>query len=189
MILASLLTAESLEENPFILKLTSALLVLFIGFIAGRLIGLILKRILHQFNVDQHLFSTIGYRLSLERQLSTLLSIIIYAIAIIIALNIIGILRYAIIILGGAFALFIIISLFLAGKDAIPNLIVGLSSSYRKKGRPGDTLRIRGIRGEIIKKGLFITLVREGEDELRIPNRLFSKEEYKVTKKKSRKKK
>lgn len=188
MIPAFFLTASSLEENPFVLALTSALLILLIGFIAGRLLGLILKRILHQFNVDHNLSTTIGYRLSLERQLSTVLSIIIYAVAIIIALDKLGILTYVLLVVMGGFLIVILVTLALAGKDAIPNLLAGLSATYRKAGRPGDTLRIRGVRGTIIKKGVFITLVKEGDDELRIPNRLFRKEKFEVTKKRMTKK-
>lgn len=185
MIPAFLLNTTSLEANPLVLKATSALLILLVGFIAGRLLGLGLKNILHQFNVDKHLASTIGYRLSLERQLSIVLSTLVYAAAIIIALQKIGVLRYALLIIGGLLAVFVLISLALSFRDAVPNLLAGMSPAYRNSSKAGDTLTIRTIKGTIIKKGLFVTIIREGEDDVRVPNRLFAREEFKVTKKRN----
>lgn len=183
MIPAFFITTNSLETHPLVIKIISALLILIAGFILGKIIGLILKRVLQQINIDKHLATTLGHRLALEKRVSGVISTIIYIVAIFIALQTLTILKYTLLIIGGGFALVLFISLLLILKDTIPNFLVGISKTYRQKMIVGKTLRIRQIQGKIIKKTLFTTIVQEQEDKIHIPNRIFKKETYTVKKK------
>ncbi|MFP4524071.1 MAG: mechanosensitive ion channel domain-containing protein [Candidatus Woesearchaeota archaeon] len=181
---AHIATLATWEQHPWIIKAVGTFLILLAAFIAGRVANLILKKILKEIALDKHMRATTGYRLSLERQLSGLLEVAVYVAGVIIAASYLGILDIVLLVIGGVLALFLIITLALTLKDDLPNLIAAITLRYRKAFKPGDTITIRNIKGEVRKIGLFTTQVYEKEDRLRIPNRLFLKEDYKVRSKK-----
>ncbi|MBW2983335.1 mechanosensitive ion channel family protein [Candidatus Woesearchaeota archaeon] len=180
---AHVATLAAWEQHPWIIKTVGTFLVLLAAFIAGRVANLILRKVLKELAVDKHMKATTGYRLSLERQLSGLLEVAVYVAGVIIAASYLNILDIVLIIIGGALALFVLATTALALKDDLPNLIATIKLRYRKAFKPGDRIAIRNVKGEVRRMGLFTTQIDEKEDRLRIPNRLFLKEDYKVRRK------
>ena len=173
-------------QAPWLIKAVGTLLILLGAFVAGRLAKLLLKRILHEFAVDKHVRATTGHRFSLERQLSTLLAVLIYIAGILIAASHLGILDILLLVLGGIIALFLIITAILTLGDDLPNVIAAITLKYRKAFKPGDTVTIRDITGTVRKLGPRTTIIAEGEDDLHVPNKLFLKEDYKVRRRRTK---
>jgi small-conductance mechanosensitive channel len=168
---------ETTGINPLFMNVISALLILFIGFIVGKVVGLLIQKIFHQLSVDEKL-ATAGYRTTLKKLIGNTFTILIYGAAIVLALLQLDILNYALIIVGGGALLIIGISLFLLIFDAFLNLFAGLYLTYFKRIIPGDRITIRSISGTVLHVGLFVAIIHEREDLLRVPNRLFLKEPY-----------
>ena len=174
-----------LEEHPLVIATTSTLLILLAGFITAKLLGLIIKKAFHQLDLDRNLSTTIGKKLSLEKWVRGLVTVTVYAVAIIIALVNLGILNYAFLIIGGVFLAILLVSTLLSLKDAGPNLLAGISKEYRDHVTIGKKMTVRTVTGVVIKRGLFATTIKEGEDFLLVPNRTMRRALAKNKKKKT----
>lgn len=183
---AHVATLAAWEQHPWIVKAVGTFLILLAAFIAGRIAHLILRKVLKELALDKHMRATTGYRLSLERQISGLLETLVYIAGIIIAASHLNILGIVLLVIGGVLALFILATIVLGFKDDLPNLLATVTLKYRKAFKAGDHIAIRNVKGAVRKIGLFTTQVDEKEDLLRIPNRLFLKEDYKVRRKRKK---
>ena len=165
-----------LQNNPFFLNLISATLMIIGGFVIGRLSGLALRRILKSFNLNKNISLTTGYQVILERQLGNILSSIIYAISIILALRKLHILNYAILLFAIIFGGIIFISTLLGFKDALLNIYARITRPLK----PGSSFKKKYVQGVVIKQGLFATIVKDKEgDLLYIPNFALLQQETK----------
>ena len=179
--------ANSIEASPITELVVGTLLILVVGFLVGRFARSIAKQLLKGVGADKQA-KKIGYTSPFSKQLANAISVLIYTATIIIALDHVGITKPVLLIVLGLLILIILISVLLAVKDALPNLIAGLSLLYRKPFREGDLITIRTITGTIKRIGLFNTKIHEGEDDIFVPNHLFIKEGYDSKQVKHRKK-
>ena len=115
------------------INLIVAVLVIFLGLIFGRFLGNLTKRVLSELEADRLIKKHISLELKAENILGNVVKHASYMIAVIIALNKIGITG---IVLAGVLVLAVIIA---AGivlfdvKDFSHNLIIGLFSKTRKQ--------------------------------------------------------
>lgn len=152
------------------------LIILLIGFILGKLIGKIVARILHEVEVDNIIKKASGADVNLERWLSVFVTYLIYFITIIIFLNKLGVATTVLQILFAAIIIVVIASVILATKDFIPNAFAGFYIYRRKLIKEGETVIIRGVRGEVQHINLVETklMTKEG-DTVYIPNSVVTK--------------
>ena len=82
-------TLDALLSGVFT-KIVVAIIILLIGFIIGKILGRLLQKVLHEFETDKALKNVAGINFSIEHLIGALLTYFIYFIAIIMALNQIG---------------------------------------------------------------------------------------------------
>jgi small-conductance mechanosensitive channel len=169
--------------NPVFSRLVLAVFILLLGFIAGRVLGLLVKRLLSDVSFDKRL-RVVGIKVSFERLLSSGLSILIYVVTVFLSLNTLGLTStiVTIIILGLVFV--VVVSFLLAIKDFFPNLLSGLRLKVLKPFSPGDEVQIKEVKGVIKSVGLLETrILTHFKEEIIIPNALFTKRKILVKKK------
>ncbi|HIG96000.1 TPA: mechanosensitive ion channel [Candidatus Woesearchaeota archaeon] len=181
------------EENFFsqvYFRIVVPLIIVLLGVIFGRLLGKLVKKILHEIELNAMLRRA-DITLDFERFFAHSVIYLVYFIALIMALNQLGLFTQFVDILLVAILIVILISLFLALFDSLPNLFGRLSLARRKLFKEGDTIAVSGMMGEMtgrliarVKKiGLFETrLETRAGDILFIPHRVLVKVQVKKLK-------
>ena len=152
-------------------KLVVAIVILLLGFILGRIVGKILLKVLKEIELNKIIEKTTGIKVSISEIISKAITYFIYFIFIIAALEKLNISAVAFNLLAGGVMLIIIISLFLAIKDFIPNMIAGIYITQKKFVEKGDIIKIDKIKGKIIEVQLNTTKIEtKSGDILFVPN-------------------
>lgn len=175
--------------TPWATKIVGALLILFVGFVLGRLAGIAVKRVLHGVSIDKNVRKAIGHKVSLERTASGLLSILIYAAAIIMMLNYLGLTTVVLTVIITVIVVLLAFSMLLAVKDLLPNAFAGITLKLRGELEEGDKVEVRNVSGRITDMSLLSTSIDAQGDLLVVPNSLFLKEGYTIKRKATTKKK
>jgi small-conductance mechanosensitive channel len=165
-------------------KIVIAIIVLLIGFIIGKILGRLLQKILHEFETDKALKNVAGINFSIEHLIGSLLTYFIYFIAIIMALNQIGLTSIILNMLSGAVILLILISIILAIKDFVPNMIAGIFIFQKEIIKKGDIISFDKIKTKVLETTLIETkLESKSKDTIYIPNSILIKKEITKLKK------
>ena len=161
--------------SPIISKVLYAVLILLVGFILGRVVGLLARRFLVDIQLGKHL-RNIGIKVPFERFVGSILSFLIYLITLFFALNTLGLTSALVtIILAGIFFV-VLVSFLLAVKDFFPNLISGFRIKLGHMFEPGDEIQIREVQGVITRVGwIDSALLTKHKEEIIIPNSIFTK--------------
>ncbi|HLC74386.1 MAG TPA: mechanosensitive ion channel domain-containing protein [Candidatus Nanoarchaeia archaeon] len=156
-------------------KLIIALLILLVGFIIGRIVGRVVGRLLHEIELD-NILSKAGFKMPLEHTLATLLSYLIYFIAVVMTLNQLGLTTVALYIIVGGAVVLIIIATALGIKDFIPNIIAGIFIYRKGFIHEGQRIIIKNIEGKVSKISIIETeLETKSGDRIFVPNSLIVK--------------
>ena len=175
-----------LEPNAWLSSIVVAIVIAVIGLIAGRIAGKLIKRILQDFEFDKSL-KKIGVKISIERYISGFISYSIYIIFFLIALNYVGISSLLLNILFVAIIIVLAISLILALRDSLPNVMASSTIRQNPNLKSGKKLTIGGVTGKINEITYFETRIEcDNGDIIHIPNSLFVKEQYIITKAKNK---
>lgn len=175
--------------TPVVSKIVIAVLILLIGLILGKLICNFIRRALNEVQLDKHMRSATGFKFSLEKLISNFAAYFIYFIAIIMALNSLGLTTAVLNMISAAVIIIIIISFILAVKDFFPNLMAGIMIKSKKLFDEGDVIQIKEVKGRVSFIGFLETrLLTAGKEEVIIPNSIFSKRRI-ILKRKVKKKK
>jgi small-conductance mechanosensitive channel len=175
--------------NPIISKVALAVVILLCGLILGKLFGNLVRRILNEVQLDKHVRTTTKFKWSLEKGISNLVSYFIYLISIILCLNSLRLTTATLVIISTIIVFMITLSFLLAIKDFFPNWISGMRIRFKKILSVGDEIQIKEVKGVITSIGFLETKLKTStNDEVIIPNSIFSKREL-VLRKKAREKK
>ena len=160
--------SETIYTNYFI-EISVFLLIIFTGLILGKLIGLMIKKILVEFQFDKAVkkISMSPLKSNLARFLGTFTSIIIYIITIIFALHYIGILNILTISIGLIILLIAGISGLFTLSGLVPNLIE--RHNFLKKHKIGSLYKSKLVKGKIIQIGLLGFTIKNDEDTIYVP--------------------
>lgn len=168
-------------------KIIVAVVILLIGFVAGKLIARIVYKILNSFEVNRSLKGLTGISFNVEGIVETFVKIFIYFIAVIIALQQLGIATTILNFVAAGVIIVIIIAVILGVKDFIPNTIAGLFIKNKKTIKVGETIKVKGMKGVVKEITLVETKIEtKTGDIIFIPNSVISKTE--VIKLKNKKK-
>ncbi len=164
----------SSKLSDITLNLIAAVVILLIGLVIGRFLGNLTRKVLHELELDRLLKEQTRFKVPLEQFLGSIVKFIIYFIAIIFALNQLGlrtaILNIILIIILVTLVIFIILSV----KDFIPNLVSGLILHQKRNIRPGERIEVNNIEGEIINVTLVETKLRTKNGEIvYVPNSIL----------------
>jgi small-conductance mechanosensitive channel len=156
-------------------RMIFAAVVLLVGFVAGRLLGNFVRYTLREMGLDNILRST-GIKMSLEKILGAIVTYATYFIALVMALDMLGLDTIVLNVLAGAVILALVISALLAVRDFIPNLFAGLVMRRKNMVREGDNVEISDIRAKVLKTDLMeVKLQTDKGDTIFFPNSLFIK--------------
>ncbi len=156
-------------------RLALTLLILLIGFILGRVVAKVLARFLHELELDKSL-QRAGFTMPIEATLASLLSYFIYLIAIIMALDRLGLTVVVLYIIVGGAILLIFASTILGVKDFIPNIIAGFYIYRKKLFRIGQRITVGTAEGRVKSINLVETeLQTKDGDRVHVPNSLIVK--------------
>lgn len=152
-------------------SITFAFVILLAGFTVGRLVGIIVFKILKGIEFDKTLKkSNLLRKLFLSKSISSFISWIIYIISVILALVSLNILYEAFIVIAYFTGVIFIGSLILGLVFSIPNLIRGFK--LKRYNLVGKIITIKNVKGKVIKTGLFNIKLTGPQGELFIvPNR------------------
>ncbi len=172
-------------------QLLIALVIFFIGVIVGKFVGKVVTQILHQFNVDYFIKKTTGVKFSLEEIIGVFTRYFVYFIAMIMALNQLGLTTTMFLIIFTALIVLVVISIILGIKDFVPNFIAGIMIKQKSFINLNDLIRIKDIEGKVISINLIETLVENKHgDIIYIPNSIITTHEvinFKIKKPKGKK--
>lgn len=165
------------ELTDVLSKLVLAAVILFFGFILGRLIGKLVLKVLQELEIN--LFFTKILKLPLDELLSNLVAFLIYFSSIFYALLILGLNLYVFNILAIGVIIIIITLILISFREFIPNFIAGIMLHQRRIIRTGDLIELKNIKGKVVHLGLIDTkLITRERDIIFIHNSMILKEEH-----------
>lgn len=172
----------SIVLSQFLNKIVVAIVILIIGFVVGRVFGKLIAKLLHEIELNR-LIAKRGIKISLEEIISNGLTYLIYFISLIMALNHLGLAATVLYFIYAAILVLLIISIFLAIKDFMPNVIAGFVLFQKGTIKKGDTIIVDTVKGKVKHLGLVETEIRTKEgDTIYIPNSLLMKKKLIVKK-------
>lgn len=158
------------------IKLVAAITILLIGLILGRFFSNLVKRILKEVELNNIIKKEFKLDWPVEQFLVSFIRYLVYFVALVIALNQIGLASIVLYIILGIVLLFIIIFIILATKDFIPNVVSGFLIQHRKLLKKGDKIKVRDIEGKVVNITLTEVQIKSGDEIIVIPNSVLSKE-------------
>ncbi len=173
----------ALNENVTVVvnQLSLSLLILLLGFIAGKLLEKFSLMFLRNISIKQ--FKVFSIRLNLKTLIPKLLAYIAYIVGIILALSYSGILDFVVLLLLIVFSLAVLVSIFYSIKEFIPNFIASNKLSKLVNFKLRRKIQIDHVIGEIsgINKSE-VKITTESGDEIHVPCSVFLKKQYKILK-------
>lgn len=163
-------------------KLIVGIIILLIGFIIGKILGRFVHKLLHEIELN-NILKKAGIKISLEEIISKFITYFIYFISVIWALNEIGLTTTILNMISAAVLILIIISVLLAIKDFIPNLLAGFLIYQKSLIKEGNLIEVNQLKGKVKNISLLETEIetRKG-DIIYIPNSLITKKEIIIKK-------
>ncbi|MBI2565073.1 mechanosensitive ion channel [Candidatus Woesearchaeota archaeon] len=161
--------------GEFLTRIIVAIVIIFIGFIFGKLFGRLLHNFLHEAELNKFVKKA-GFKYCLEEALSKIVEWFVYFIAIVVAIDQLGLTVIILYIVSGAILLFFVIALFLGIKDFIPNVISGILAFKKEKIKAGNLIVIGDVEGKVELVGVLETkIITKNNDAIFIPNSLLYK--------------
>ena len=158
--------------EPVYTNIATAIIIILVGFMIGKLIGILLDKLFFQIQLNEF-FSRVLKRkfANLSRNLSDVVSFIIYAGSLIWALATMEILKFVLLALLYLAILIAIGALMLSLIDLLPNFISGIIIRNRNLIENGKKIRTTGVFGTVEKSGLLHTkIITKKGDVIFIPN-------------------
>lgn len=183
---------EDIFKNIFgalsmtVIRIFSALLIFLIGFIIGKVLGRLIHKALEELELNNFLKGTLHIKINAENMISTSFSYLVYFLALIAALEQVGVANlvlYAILVI---FILMVLMSFFLATRDFVPNFMAGIYLYSKEQLRPGSSIEIKDIKGEITQIDLLHIKIKTAKgDIIYMPNSIAASSEIKIRKPKT----
>lgn len=162
--------------NDITLNLIAAIATLILGLLIGRFLSNLVKKLLHELELDRILKEKARIKLPLTQLITSIIKYIIYGIAILLALNQLGLRSFILNAILTIIVVLLVVFMMLSLKDFIPNFTGGLFLYQKRSINPGDVIKINNIEGEILNITLLETKLRTKNNEIvYIPNSVLTK--------------
>lgn len=145
----------------------SIIVILLVGFIIAKLAGKIVKRVFHETEIDT-ILKAAGLP-PLSNGIALLAEILIAIGTVLFVLERLGLAIIAISIAGILVGIVILGTLFVAIRDAIPNLIIGIFIRGKLKKIQGRQIKIGMTSGKLAKIRLLDCIIENG-DSIHVPH-------------------
>ncbi len=170
--------------STFLGDLIVAAIILIMGFVAGKIAERLILRFLHSVELDNVLSKAASIKFSLETLLSHIVSYFIYFLAVIMALNKLGLTTTVLYIISASVLALIVLATLLAMKDFLPNAIAGFLIYQKQMFKQDDFVHVKDIEGTVKKINLIESqLETKSGDIIHIPNSTFTNNEFLIKKK------
>ncbi|MEK6907447.1 MAG: mechanosensitive ion channel domain-containing protein [Nanoarchaeota archaeon] len=170
------LNSLSSKLSDLTLNLVAAVVILLVGLVVGRFLGNLTRKVLHELELDRLLKEQTRFKIPLEQFLGSLVKFIIYFIAIIFALDQLGLQTAILNVILAIILIILVVFMILAVKDFIPNLVAGLFLHQKRNIKPGEKIEVNNIEGEVVNVTLVETKLRtKSGDIVYIPNSILTK--------------
>ena len=164
-------------DIPFTaIKLVAAITILLIGLILGRFFSNLVKKILKEVELNNIIKKEFKLDWPIEQFLVSFIRYLVYFVALVIALNQIGLAKIILYVILGGVLLFIVVFMILAIKDFIPNVVSGFLIQHRKLLKKGDKIKVKDIEGKVVDITLTEIQIKSGNEIIVVPNSVLSKE-------------
>jgi len=156
--------------NQTFINIVAAIAILLIGLVLGRFIGKLIQKILNSLEIDKLL------KIPLEEFIGSVIKYGIYVIAIIFALDQIGIAKIVVYLILIIMLIILIGYIIFSFKSFVSNFISGFILHKRGNIKVGDKIKVKNIEGKIIELNLSETKLRtKNNDILIVPNSIIQK--------------
>ena len=170
------LNSLSSRLSDLTLNLIAAIVILLVGLVVGRFLGNLTKKLLHELELDRLLKEQTRFKIPLEQFLGSLVKFIVYFVAIIFALDQLGLQTAILNVILAIILISLVVFMILAIKDFIPNLVAGLILHQKRNIKAGEKIEVNNIEGEVINVTLVETKLRtKSGDMVYIPNSVLTK--------------
>lgn len=168
-----------------ILRIIVALVIVILGLIFGSFFSKLAKKILEDLECDRILKKEAKISLlSFEHSLPKLVKYFVYFIALLFALQALGIVNAFVYAVLALLILVVAAVLLLSMRDCLPDLIAGFRIHRKKSFRIGDHLVMGSTSGEIVDfTRTDIKILTKKKELFIIPNSLFLKNEFRIIRK------
>lgn len=171
------------QAQGWVNTIASAVIVLLIGFIIGKVAGRLAQRGFREVELNR-ILGKAGIKFGMEEFIGHAIEYLIYFIAIVVALDQLGVTAIALYIVIIAVLVVLAAAFILSIKDFIPNFIAGIRLNYKKPYAVGDIITVGSVTGKVREIGLLETkLVNKSGDIIHIPNSNIMRQEVRVRKK------
>ncbi|MFA5796850.1 MAG: mechanosensitive ion channel domain-containing protein [Candidatus Woesearchaeota archaeon] len=174
--------------NPILLNIITAIVIVLIGFIIGRIAQSLMEKLLNIVELNRQTRKRFGFKFSLEKVIATLVAYFIYLVAIVLALNTLAITTTIITTIIIIFIVVILLFLIFGLNDMFGNFFAGMYIRFKNEFHVGDYIKIKDkkIEGYIIGISLLNMRIETGKDEMvHIPHIAMMKSDIVKIKKKS----
>lgn len=154
--------------NPVLINLFTALIILLGGFIVGSIVRALIYKLLHNIELNKLAAKKLRIKASLEDMIAQSSAIIIYLIAIIIALDTLRITTTVITTIVILLIIVVVLFLVFGLNDLFGNLFAGIYTRMRSDIAPGDYIKLKnkGVEGYVIKLNLTTIRLETGREEM-----------------------
>jgi len=162
-----------------------ALVILFSGFIVGNIVAKIIKKILHEIELNNFLKSIGNVDVRLEELISMFAKFFIYFLFVVYVLNYLNLSTIIINVLLVIILIIVGFSVIVSIKNFLPDLFAGISISKRKLIFEGDIIEVDGIVATIKKiDPTSVQLLTKDNEIIFYPASQFLKKKLKILPKK-----
>jgi len=162
--------------SQFSTKILISLIILFVGFIFGRILSKVMLKGLKKLGLNNIIKEAIGRKVLLEETISHLVLYLVYFISIVMALGHLNIATSILNIISIVVMVLIVIFIILGVKDFIPNMISGIILLKRSTIKEEDNIIVDDISGTVKEITLLDTrLLTKSGDVIIIPNSQLTK--------------
>jgi small-conductance mechanosensitive channel len=155
--------------SGWVARIVVGVLILLIGFILGKLVEKLSRRLLREVDLDSAATKVLHTKVSFEAVISRTLTYLIYLLSVITALNQLGITRTVLYAVSAIIAIVLLLAILLEIRDFVPNVFAGILG--KKNFKAGDVIALGDIKGRVFKTNLTgIFIETHDSDMLYIPN-------------------
>ena len=144
-----------------VIRLTTIVVTIFLGIILAKLLGKITKHVLEQAEINRLLRQS-GVQ-AIDERIAKIVEYTIYAFAMLLILQELGLTRIVLGILIIAAAIVLTATILLAIRNFIPNMIHGPKVKKEYKDKIGKTVKIGSVKGKLLKIGIIQSVVSDRE--------------------------
>ncbi|MFH0752353.1 MAG: mechanosensitive ion channel domain-containing protein [archaeon] len=165
------------SASNWIFGLVAAVAIASAGIIVGTILGKVVKRVLHEFEVNKVLKAQ-GMTLPVEEFLSGIIKYAIYLVGIVWALAELGLATMAMEIILAVIFVLLAVFVILAFKDFIPNIMAGFFLHQKGMIKAGDYIRVKSVEGKVLEIDFIETKIKmKNGDTIMVPNSILTKNE------------